>query len=50
MPELPLSEEPAPPARKRRGRPPRVDPGAEPASGDAEVTPDGAAALVAFPE
>ncbi|MBA3518267.1 MAG: DUF4167 domain-containing protein [Rhizobiales bacterium] len=42
----------APPAapRRRRGRPSRAENGADAASSEPDVTPDGAAALVAFPD
>lgn len=42
-------DEPVPAPRKRRGRPPRAGAVSE-ANGDGNETPDGAAALVAFPD
>ena len=53
LPEAGLSPdaEEAPAPRRRRGRPPRAENGAAPLEGASQdTTPDGAAALVAFPE
>ena len=46
----PIQDETAPAPRRRRGRPPRAEAGAADTAAGEDTTPDGAAALAAFPE